>query len=187
LYRESRDGSRLALIKDLEVFLFQVVNGAALLIADDNWNEHPIHVDLDVGGGGLRGWRLLRGRVRAEKSQAKTDPCQRRETRTTNAHSTSELVFESENRNRSRSLNREILVPICRDGQMVSRVRELGLGSCFPTLAAQEWGTRGRADCCIANAQRKIYSVFDAALGEDAFLVGVFDFAHFGDGVGEFD
>src|ERR1039458_4410312 len=27
----------------------------------------------------------------------------------------------------------------------------------------------------------------DAALGEDAFLVGVFDFAHFGDGVGEFD
>ena len=26
-----------------------------------------------------------------------------------------------------------------------------------------------------------------AALGEDAFLVGVFDFAHFGDGVGEFD
>src|SRR5260370_6498456 len=28
---------------------------------------------------------------------------------------------------------------------------------------------------------------FDAALGEDAFLVGVLDFAHLGDGVGEFD
>jgi len=30
-------------------------------------------------------------------------------------------------------------------------------------------------------------SELDAALGEDAFLVGVFDFAHFGDGVGEVD
>ena len=30
-------------------------------------------------------------------------------------------------------------------------------------------------------------SVFDAALGEDAFLVGVFDFAHLGYGVGELD
>ena len=29
--------------------------------------------------------------------------------------------------------------------------------------------------------------ILNAALGEDAFLVGVFDFAHFGDGVGEFD
>ena len=28
---------------------------------------------------------------------------------------------------------------------------------------------------------------FDAALGEDAALVGVFDFAHLGDGVGELD
>ena len=57
----------------------------------------------------------------------------------------------------------------------------------FPPLLRKNGGTRGRADCCIANAQRKTYSVFDAALGEDAFLVGVFDFAHFGDGVGEFD
>ena len=31
------------------------------------------------------------------------------------------------------------------------------------------------------------WSVFDATLREDAFLVGVFDLAHFGDGVGEFD
>jgi len=30
-------------------------------------------------------------------------------------------------------------------------------------------------------------SELDAALGEDAFGVGVFDLAHFGDGVGEFD
>jgi hypothetical protein len=31
------------------------------------------------------------------------------------------------------------------------------------------------------------WSVLDAALGQDAFLVGVFDFAHFGYGVGDFD
>ena len=31
------------------------------------------------------------------------------------------------------------------------------------------------------------WSELDTALGEDAFLVGVFDFAHLGDGVGEFD
>jgi hypothetical protein len=30
-------------------------------------------------------------------------------------------------------------------------------------------------------------SVFNAALGQDAFLVGVFDFAHFGNCVGYLD
>jgi L-ribulose-5-phosphate 4-epimerase len=48
-----------------------------------------------------------------------------------------------------------------------------------------EYATTG-TDEVAASLWQRSGLVFDAALGEDAFLVGVFDFAHFGYGVGDF-
>ncbi len=48
-------------------------------------------------------------------------------------------------------------------------------------------GTKATTKGAEATTEMVGWSVFDAALGEDAFLVGVFYFAHFGDGVGDFD
>jgi hypothetical protein len=61
LHRECRDGLGIAIVKDLKVFLFQVVHQAALLVADDHRDEHPDNVYLNLERRCLRLACLLSG------------------------------------------------------------------------------------------------------------------------------
>ena len=69
---------------------------------------------------------------------------------------------------------------------LMDRSKRLSWGSVVPTPCCEKDGARR----CVRDSALRAWGgglVLDTALGEDAFLVGVFDFAHLGYGVGDVD
>ena len=66
---ESGDGALLAVIEDLEIFFLQAVDCSALLVADDDGHQNPVHFQLHGWSGGLRLACLLSGRTQTKRSQ----------------------------------------------------------------------------------------------------------------------
>ncbi len=63
---------RLAIVKNLEVFFFQVAHGVALLIADYNRHKHSVDVHYHLARRILRILCLLSGRAHARQEHQAT-------------------------------------------------------------------------------------------------------------------